>query len=741
MFSVNSIIFTERFSFYIHIVDVHHATGQVAYFDLNTPQGKRKKCKPLKTVRVVSKPQVIRFEELQEILNGKKCQLDRFEFDAGVYVPQSLSPMRQELFVMKREEKALENYSVIAPLVENRDARFEYLYTDRGAEHINKISQATGVYVTQVYRLLSQFFQRGGVESAMYPNYKNCGRNYQFIEAICDEAPKRGRPSNRTDYRNVTEEDRDNIRTFLKKLGKRTLDKRGYQNCYEIYDFKFQSQKVEIEGKDGCSEERIVSLPRSECISYSQFYHYVKRVEKDVSFKWSKRDKNYLENYENRLGQARDGVPGPAFRYEIDATREDIYLAFPYRTNQRLSSGRPIVYRVICVYSSMVVGFHVSFEGPNWKGVLQALLNAFSDKVEFCKQYGIDIAPEEWPCMFTCDELTMDNGVEYPRKQQIQMLMANIGIDVLNLTKIYAGEAKGNVEGGLAIDKNEVIQFMPGYVERVPERKEKHASNNALLSYKDFVSQLIHQALIRNNEVFNENLHDKAMAQAGIKATPLEVWNFGMRHYMNNGRGKYFDRKTLLFALLPSGDASTTEKGIYYKGLYYNCAFAASQGWLTSSKRRTVKKLDIRFSYETTNHIWYKFEGNVYTATLSPHSEKYEDVTWYDALHLLELYELDKVVQKESERLQRFKQKEETERIEKAALDRVKGMTKSKRKSAAPDINITQFVQQKILDKDVAENFINLLSDGLVIPKDPIKIESKERSELNNFNDMYGEGE
>lgn len=743
MFSVNSTIFTEDFSFQIHIVDVNYAAGKVAYFDLNTKLKKRKKSMSatsrLETVRVVSKPKNMRFEELQKILKVKKCQIDRLGFDTSVYVPKSLSPMKQSMMAMKREEKAEENYNIIAPIVERKDACFDYLYTDRGGEHINNLSKANGVHITQIYRLLSQFYQRGGVESAMYPNYRNCGRNYQFIASIYNDAPKRGRPSTRTKYRNVTDEDRANIKIFLTKLGKRVLDKRGYQKCYDIYDFKFQSRQIELEGKDGEKELRTVPLPQAECISYDQFYHFVKLLERDVSFRWSKRDKRYLEDYENRLDRARNGVPGPAFRYEIDATIEDIYLAFPYKTNQRLSSGRPVVYRVVCVYSSMVVGMHVSFEGPNWKGVLQALLNAFSDKVEFCKQFGIDITPEEWPCMHTCDELTMDNGVEYLRKQQIQMLKALIGICVLNFTEIYTGSAKGTVEGGFEIDKKEIIQFMPGYVERDQDRKGRHASNEALLSYHDFVKQLICQTLIRNNETFNESLQDKAMAVAGNKATPLETWNFGMAHYMNNGRGKIFDRKTLLFALLPSGEASTTEKGIYYQGLYYNCAFAAMQGWLTSSKNRVVKKLEIRFSYESTNYIWYKFEDKVYTATLSPHSEKYEDVTWYDALHLLELYKLEKVFQKDSERVQRFRQKEEKELIERAARDRLKGIKKSKRKSVAPHIPVTKHVQQKLLDVNVTENFAYLLSDGLVLPKEPIKIKVVDRSDNNNFNLMYGD--
>ena len=48
----------------------------------------------------------------------------------------------------------------------------------------------------------------------------------------------------------------------------------------------------------------------------------------------------------------------------------------------------------------MVVGLYVGLEGPSWFGAMMALANTASDKVSYCKKYGIDVTKEEWDCHY-----------------------------------------------------------------------------------------------------------------------------------------------------------------------------------------------------------------------------------------------------------------------------------------------------------------------------------------------------
>lgn len=59
-----------------------------------------------------------------------------------------------------------------------------------------------------------------------------------------------------------------------------------------------------------------------------------------------------------------------------------------------------MVYVVIDVFSRMVVGLYVGLEGPSWFGAMMALANTVSNKVLYCKQYGIDITKEDWDCHY-----------------------------------------------------------------------------------------------------------------------------------------------------------------------------------------------------------------------------------------------------------------------------------------------------------------------------------------------------
>lgn len=752
MFLKHSIIHTESGSLNLLVVDVDHRSNRIAYFDLNQAPNKRKTRKDpdqkpsVRGPRIQRKPSNMRLHDFNEMLNGYNYQVERAEYSNGLYVPEQKPYLERQRIIKERSETAEYNYELIQPIVEDPDKRFDYLYTDRAQQHIKEISSETGVSTAQISRFLSQYFHRGSSKDAMFPNYRYCGCNYQPVDDVNGDLLKRGRPSTRTNYRNLTKKDELSIERHLRKLGKRKFNQYSYQAQYEIFDYYCQSKEIAVEGDDGGKSVRRIPLPQSESISYNQYYYYVKKLEKDQSFAFrAKGEKTYLTEYKNRLSRARDGVYGPSFRYEIDATREDVYLAFPYFTEERLSSGRPTTYRAVCPYSGMVSGIHVGIGGPNWQGVFQLLYNTFTDKVEFCGRFGIKIEYDDWPCDVVCTELTIDNGVEYPSENMAQLLEEQFGIDCINYTAIYSGQSKGTVEGGFEIDKKEVIQFMPGYVERAPEKGSIHASNFARFTYEQFVQLLIVQTLARNNTVYNNRSHDQVMSEQGVKATALEVWNFGMRQYMNNGRGKRFPKEQLLYGLLPPGKASTTDKGIRFNKLYYDCDHAASKGWLTSNSARPVKKLDIRYFDGSTNQIWYRHDGKIYTATLNTRSEIYENRSWFDAFHRMELYEQEKVRQKEIEREYRFKQKDFTEETKAQANKRFKDTKAATTKAPAKKTGTMAYLE-KIRQDQKTSSLLNILLSGSKEEREKlsvsqIRVNTQKRVQDKNFMSIYGGSE
>ena len=731
-------------------MDVNHKKGKIAYYDLNREPHQRKSRSELpnksavRPTRIQNKPENMFLDEFNDHIAKYDYQVERAEYQNGLYIPKQFPKLKRDALVMEREQSAVDNYDLIRPIIEDEEKYNEYLYYDSGNQHIQKISQDTGVKAPQIARLLAQYFFRGQSQDALFPNYRYCGCNYQPALEVKVDSPKRGRKAKYTEYRNRLPQDEKLIKEFLRKLGQRLFKRFNYTQHFRLYDFYYQSRNVVTENEDDEKSTRRVPLPESDCISFAQYYSYIKQLEKDRTFAWRKNgERLFLKEYESRFGRARDGVYGPSFRYEIDATVEDVYLIFPYFHEQRLSSGRPVTYRVSCAYSGMVAGFHVGIGGPNWQGVMQALYNAFTDKVEFCERYGINIATWQWPCDVPCNELTIDNGVEYPRVNMAQILKESIGIDCINYIAIYHGRGKGGVEGGFEVDKKEVIQFMPGYVDRLPEKGDSHASNFATYTYHDFIRLLIFQTLIRNNEVFKNNIHDQVMSEEGIDSTSLAVWNFGMEHYMNNGRGKRFPKEQLLFALLPSGKAATTSRGIKFKGLHYSCEFAASNNWLTDHKSRAEKTLEVRYLDSDTNQIWYRYEKNVYTAYLNDHSEIYRNRNWFDALHRLELYTKEKAIQKRKEREARAEQLNDTSAQTALAKQRLKDANAPTSKSPQKHVSTMALIEKSMQNNATSNLFREILTvDGngkVSMPSGPIDMPIISKTKIKKLTALYGE--
>ena len=69
---------------------------------------------------------------------------------------------------------------------------------------------------------------------------------------------------------------------------------------------------------------------------------------------------------------------GPGSRYQIDATIGNVYLVSSFNSDYIV--GKPIIYFVVDVFTHMITGMYIGFEGPSWAGMMMAIANAASDK-------------------------------------------------------------------------------------------------------------------------------------------------------------------------------------------------------------------------------------------------------------------------------------------------------------------------------------------------------------------------
>jgi len=118
----------------------------------------------------------------------------------------------------------------------------------------------------------------------------------------------------------------------------------------------------------------------------------------------------------------------PCELYQIDSTRADVWLCVS--EENRAVIGKPTVYLVVDVFTSMIVGVHVTLANPSYHEACTALVTALRDKVALCARHGIPITPDDWP------NTPLSKRVVADRQEFISLnskfLGEKLGIEVIN---------------------------------------------------------------------------------------------------------------------------------------------------------------------------------------------------------------------------------------------------------------------------------------------------------------------
>ena len=258
------------------------------------------------------------------------------------------------------------------------------------------------------------------------------------------------------------------------KIAKKTI----YRKIFRIAISKFYNNRkgnflttaYELMLKDYYSEETVydnhgvrksVLIPPAKRPTIRQFrYWYDKEHKKDIKKTVSSRRGSRAFALEHRAitGTSKQETIDPGSRYQIDATIADVYLVSKYNRNWII--GRPVVYLVIDVFSRMIAGIYVGLEGSSWLGMMMALVNAATDKVEYCAEYGIEITSEQWQVHHVPEIILGDRG-ELAGKN-VETSINNLGIRIENAAP-YRGDRKGIVERHFKTMHGKVKPFVPGY--------------------------------------------------------------------------------------------------------------------------------------------------------------------------------------------------------------------------------------------------------------------------------------
>lgn len=311
---------------------------------------------------------------------------------------------------------------------------------------------------------------------------------------------------------------------------------------------------------------------------------------------------------------------GPGSQYQIDATVGDIYLVSQFDRSNII--GRPVMYFVIDAFSRMVTGMYVGLEGPSWVGAMMAIANAASDKTAYCREYGISITEEEWPCHHIPAAILGDRGEMESRKAD--NLVSMLGIRIEN-TPPYRADLKGIIEQHFRTINTNATIMLPGRVKPdMAERGGRDYRLDAKLDIRQFTAVIIKCVLYYNNSHYMDSFEkSRQMMEAEVEAVPVKLWNWGIRYC--SGALRIMPEEKVRLALMPTDNATVTSQGVRFKGLYYSGKELAEGLWF--EKARSKGSYRVKISYDPRDmgeiYVWDKTDGTPFLCSLLDWEEKY----------------------------------------------------------------------------------------------------------------------
>ena len=493
------------------------------------------------------------------------------------------------------------------------------------AEHLRRIEQEAGEKVPNLYRHLGRYWERGKTPDAFLPAYQTSGakgRKRLGYKRSSEGQKRAGKP--------IMPEDLANFEAAVRKYyltGEEPDLKKVYKKLItDSYSF--------LETKpDGT--EAVRTLPEGQRPSLRQFrYWYDGR--KDIREEVTKRkgETEFQLKARATVGKSDFGLMGPGAQYQVDATVGDIYLVSQFDDKDII--GRPVMYFVMDIFSRIVTGMYIGLEGPSWAGMMMALYNASSDKVDYCHQFGVEITEEMWPCHHVPTVLLGDRGELESHKAD--GLVTMLGVRVENAPP-YRGDLKPVIERHFRTVNDQVKPFLPGWVMKDQAQRGGHDYRlDAKLNLKQFTKIIIGCVLHYNNSHYLKGFEkNEQMLKSGVKAIPVKLWGWGIRNC--SGMLKTYPEETIRLALMPKDHASVTEKGIYFKKLYYSCPQARDDQWF--EKARKNGRYSVEVSYDPRDmssiYVWDKSGENSYICSLVDWEQRFWGKTQEEVA-----YELDK---------------------------------------------------------------------------------------------------
>ncbi|MBB5206367.1 hypothetical protein HNQ51_003713 [Inhella inkyongensis] len=324
------------------------------------------------------------------------------------------------------------------------------------------------------------------------------------------------------------------------------------------------------------------------------------------------------------------GVPGPGHTWAIDSTIGDIYLRSS--VNRSWIVGRPVVYVIVDVWSTAVVGFYVCLTGPSWNTAKISLFNAAADPALIGELWNYQPMLTLDPVPTLCAWLMTDRGEYLSAGHRLTALQLELNTSI---APPYRGDLKGLVEVLHRIAKDQIYGFFPGAMDFRREEMElrKVDPADAVLTVQDF-TQVLYEVFDQYNLSADRSKRvDVHMSAAGVFPSPAGLWRYG--HQMGVGTRRVVAFDDLAAALLPNDKAWVARDGVHFLGNDYFSEEAAAAQWTTLARNLDGQEIPAHYYPGSLGRVWVPREpgGSLMRLDLADESRARRNTTleeWMD---------------------------------------------------------------------------------------------------------------
>jgi putative transposase len=346
--------------------------------------------------------------------------------------------------------------------------------------------------------------------------------------------------------------------------------------------------------------------------------------------------KHFKMAHRGLTGRNWEGVAGPGHTWAIDSTIGDIYLRSSI--NRAWIVGRPIVYVIVDVWSTAVLGFYVCLTGPSWNTAKVSLFTSAADPTLVGELWGYVPVPALDPAPTLCYSLLCDRG-EY-LSQGHRTTALKLSLPLTSYTPPYRGDLKGLAEVLHRIAKDGLFLFVPGAMDY--RRKElelrKIDPATAIFTVRDFVHKLYLIFTKYNLTANREHRMDALMLADGVYPSPAGLWHWG--HAVGIGFRRHIPAGDLITQLLPADTGIVVRDGVRRAGCHYMSDMVKEDQWTTIARNCGSWEIPASYFPGAMGPIWipnHLEEGGVLRLKLADESRVSEEATleeWLDCVEL-----------------------------------------------------------------------------------------------------------